>query len=129
MSIINTELPINNMVMRMKITTELKEGYVLIRVKGTLSIENISPFETLLNKYVDDKAHIIIDLSDMTFIDSSSLGIIVVYYTKSEKNHRNFSLLNINADIMQMFRITGLDKRIKIFDNIEQAEKNLDFSK
>ncbi len=117
------------MVMRMKITTEVKEGFVLIRVKGTLSIENISPFETLLNKYVDEKAHIVIDLSEMTFIDSSSLGIIVVYYTKSEKNHKHFSLLNINGDIMQMFRITGLDKRIKIFDRLDQAVQALDLGK
>jgi len=111
----------------MKITTEIKDEFVLINVKGTLSIENISPFETLLNKYVDEKKHILIDLSEMTFIDSSSLGIIVVYYTKSEKNNKHFSL--INGDIMQMFKITGLDKRIKIFDNLDAATKALDFSK
>jgi len=117
------------MVMRMKITTEMKDNFILIHVKGTLSIENISPFETLLNKYVDEKTHILIDLSEMTFIDSSSLGIIVVYYTKSEKNSRHFSLININGDIMQMFKITGLDKRIKIFDSLDLAVKTLDFSK
>lgn len=113
----------------MKITTEMKDNFVLIHVKGTLSIENISPFETLLNKYVDEKAHILIDLSEMTFIDSSSLGIIVVYYTKSEKNNKHFSLLNINGEIMQMFKITGLDKRIKIFDDLDSAVKVLSFSK
>ena len=115
--------------MRMKVSSEQRENYILISVKGTLSIENISPFETLLNKYVDEKTHILIDLSEMTFIDSSSLGIIVVYYTKSEKNNKHFSLININGDIMQMFKITGLDKRIKIFDNLNSAVKNLDFSK
>ena len=113
------------MVMRMRIVTEIKKDYVLIHVKGTLSIENISPFETLLNKYLEEKANIFIDLSQMTFIDSSSLGIIVVYYTKSEKNNRRFALININNDIMQMFKITGLDKRIHIFDNLASAEKTL----
>lgn len=113
------------MVMRMKITTEMKNDYVLIHVKGTLSIENISPFETLLNKFVDEKKHILIDLSEMTFIDSSSLGIIVVYYTKSEKNSKHFAIININGDIMQMFKITGLDKRIRIFDNPDEALKSL----
>jgi len=113
----------------MKITTEMKDNFVLIHVKGTLSIENISPFETLLNKYVDEKTNILIDLAEMTFIDSSSLGIIVVYYTKSDKNGRHFSLININGDILQMFKITGLDKRIKIFDSLDSAVKALDLSK
>ena len=113
----------------MKITTEMMANSILINVKGTLSIENIAPFETLLNKYVDEKMHILIDLSEMTFIDSSSLGIIVVYYTKSEKNSRHFSLININADIMQMFRITGLDKRIKIYDSLDAAMRALNINK
>lgn len=114
--------------MRMKVSSEQRKNYILISVKGTLSIENISPFETLINKCVEQKSHILIDLSDLTFIDSSSLGIIVVYYTKSEKNNRQFALLNINSDIMQMFKITGLDKRIRIFDNLEDAENSLDLT-
>ena len=114
--------------MRMKVSSEQRENYILISVKGTLSIENISPFETLVNKCVEQKSHILIDLSDLTFIDSSSLGIIVVYYTKSEKNSRHFALININNDIMQMFKITGLDKRIRIFNDLKEAVNSLDLS-
>jgi anti-sigma B factor antagonist len=107
--------------MRMKITSEQKENFIVINIKGTLSIENISPFETLVNKHVEKKDNILIDLSELNFIDSSSLGILVVFFTKSEKNNRNFALLNINPDIMQMFKITGLDKRIRIFSSIDEA--------
>jgi anti-anti-sigma factor len=114
--------------MRMKVSSEQRENYILISVKGTLSIENISPFETLVNKCVEQKSHILIDLTDLTFIDSSSLGIIVVYYTKSEKNSRHFALININSDIMQMFKITGLDKRIRIFNDLKEAVNSLDLS-
>lgn len=113
---------------RMKVTSEKKENFILIRIKGTLSIENISPFETMVNKHVEDKDHILIDLSELTFIDSSSLGIIVVYYTKSEKNNRHFALLNINSDIMQMFKITGLDKRIRLFKSLDEAVDALDLN-
>jgi len=111
--------------MRMKVTSEQKENFIVINIKGTLSIENISPFETLVNKHVEKKDNILIDLSELTFIDSSSLGIIVVYFTKSEKNNRNFALLNINPDIMQMFKITGLDKRMRIFSSIDEATSAL----
>ena len=112
----------------MKVTSDQKENFILISIKGTLSIENISPFETLVNTHVEKKAHILIDLSELTFIDSSSLGIIVVYFTKSEKNNRHFALLDINPDIMQMFKITGLDKRIKIFRSLDEATSELSFA-
>jgi len=109
----------------MKVSAESMKNHTVVTVKGTLSIENISPFETLLKKYVDSGSHILINLSDLTFIDSSSLGIIVVYYTKSEKNNKHFALVNVNQDIMQMFKITGLDKRINIFKSINEATEKL----
>ena len=112
----------------MKVTADTKDNYILLGVKGTLSIENISPFEAQLNRHVENKSHIIIDLADLTFIDSSSLGIIVVYFTKSEKNSRHFALINVNHDIMQMFKITGLDKRINIFSSLEDALDRLDLN-
>lgn len=112
----------------MKVISEKKDNYILISVKGTLSVENISPFESQLSKHVENKSHLIIDLADLTFIDSSSLGIIVVYFTKSEKSSRHFALVNVNPDIMQMFKITGLDKRIKIFSSLDDALNQLDLN-
>ncbi len=112
----------------MKVIAEIKDNYILMRVKGTLSVENISPFEIQLSRHVENKSDIIIDLADLTFIDSSSLGIIVVYFTKSEKNNNHFALINVNDDIMQMFKITGLDKRIKIFDSLNDALNKLELN-
>ena len=112
----------------MKVTAEKKDNYILISVKGTLSVENISPFEAQLSKHVENKSHIIIDLADLTFIDSSSLGIIVVYFTKSEKNNNLFALINVNHDIMQMFKITGLDRRIRIFNSLDDAINKLELN-
>ena len=112
----------------MKVSAEIKDNYILISVKGTLSVENISPFETQLSKHVENKSNIIIDLSDLTFIDSSSLGIIVVYFTKSEKNNNYFALINVNHDIMQMFKTTGLDKRIRIFNSLDDALDKLELN-
>ena len=113
---------------KMKVIAEIKDNYILMRVKGTPSVENISPFEIQLSKHVENKSDIIIDLADLTFIDSSSLGIIVVYFTKSEKNNNHFALINVNHDIMQMFKITGLDKRIKIFDSLNDALNKLELN-
>lgn len=113
---------------RMKVTADTRDNYILISVKGTLSIENISPFEAQLNRHVDNQSNIIIDLEDLSFIDSSSLGIIVVYFTKSEKNSKHFALININPDILQMFKITGLDKRIKLFSSLDDALNKLDLN-
>ncbi|MCL2154912.1 MAG: STAS domain-containing protein [Leptospirales bacterium] len=107
--------------MELEITTKIEDEYILLAVKSVLSIETINSLEALLSKYVKEKKHILIDLSGITFIDSSSLGILVKINTQLEKNNRRLLLLNISSHIMKIFESTELDKHIRIFDDITSA--------
>ena len=115
--------------MRLKITTNIEDEYILFTVKSTLLIENITSLETLLKKYIDKKKHILIDLSEITFIDSSSLGILMVFNIELEKNNKYLSLIIANSDIINMLKYTGVDKQIRIFDDITSAITGLGLSK
>jgi anti-sigma B factor antagonist len=115
--------------MNLEITTEIENKYILISIKSILTIENITPLKSLLDKYVDEKRHILIDLSEITFIDSSSLGILIIFNTKLEKNNQRLSLININSDLKRLFKSTELDKHINIFDDIESSMNKLGLNK
>jgi len=115
--------------MKLEITTKIEDEYILFTVKNILSIESITPLKTLLNKHVDENKHIIIDLSGITFIDSSSLGILVISNAKLEKHNKSLSLINLGSDLMRMFTSAKLDKHIHIFDDIASAINSLGLSK
>jgi anti-anti-sigma factor len=115
--------------MGLEITTKIEDEYILFSVKNILSIENINSLETLLNQYIGEKKNILIDLSGITFIDSSSLGILVIINAKLEKNNKRLLLINIDDYIMKVFETTGLDKHIRIFDDITSAISSLDLNK
>ena len=116
--------------MSLEITTHIIEDeYILFSVKSVLSIESINSLERLLNKYANGKKHILIDFSGITFIDSSSLGILVIFNTKLEKNNKHLVLINISSYIMKVFESTGLDKHILIFDDIPSAIDSLVLNK
>ena len=68
--------------MPMKITTDEKENYVVLEFEGSFSVENLKMLEKTLNKYYEMSKNIIVDLSGVTFLDSSSLGVIVLYLQK-----------------------------------------------
>ena len=111
--------------MKLEITTKIENEYILFSVQSTLSIENITPLKTLLSKYVDEKKHILIDLSGITFIDSSALGILVLSNAKLEKNNKRLLLINLSNDMMRMFKSTKLDNHILIFDDVKSAIESL----
>ena len=111
--------------MELQITTNIKDEYILLSIKSQLLVENITPLKTLLNKYVDENKHILIDFSGITFIDSSSLGILVRFKTQIEEKNKCLALINVTNDIMRMLNTTKLDKHIFIFDDIESAISSL----
>lgn len=107
--------------LQMKITIKEEDIYLLLGVEGSLSVENLNRFEGELNKALEVKKHVFIDLSKLVFIDSSSLGVIVVFFTKLLAQKCHLVLINVNRDIRDMFSITGLSKRVHMSISIEEA--------
>lgn len=105
----------------MKITTNEKDNYVVLGFEGSFSVENLKMLEKTLNKYYEVAKNVIVDLSGVTFLDSSSLGVIVLYFTKMEDIDKHLILIKVKQDIYQMFNITGLSRRFNVFNTLEKA--------
>lgn len=103
------------------ISTKVEPVYCLIKLDGSISIETFKPFEKELDDLVSKKIHIIIDLSGVVYIDSASLGIIILQYKKAERNNKFLVISNIHPNIAHLFNLSGLEKKIKIFSDTEEA--------
>jgi anti-sigma B factor antagonist len=57
---------------------------------------------------------VILDLSGVTFVDSTGLGLIVAAYRHSLNNGHPFSVAALTPLIARRFKITGLDRVIPI---------------
>ncbi|WP_079527157.1 STAS domain-containing protein [Solibacillus isronensis] len=55
-----------------------------------------------------------LDLSKVTYMDSSGLGVLVAFYKKVIKENTSLKLLNPSERIMRMFNITGLSQFMDI---------------
>jgi anti-sigma B factor antagonist len=106
----------------MKIDKLEKQKHIVLHVQGSLSVENISSFQEELNTCLLTGKHVVLELSEVTFIDSSTLGVIVLFYSKmvAEKNH--LIIANVKPEIHQMLNLTGVSKKMKVFRAIEDAE-------
>ena len=99
---------------------------VVIQVKGKLvggpkakEFQNI-----LLNCRNKNRMNIIIDLKNVTHIDSSGIGILVRGYTSMINSQGNLKLAGISDKMKRVFTITKLISVFQLYPNIEEAAKS-----
>lgn len=109
----------------MKIRESEQDNHIEMTVEGSISIENIHLFEENLEEAIQKKKHLVLILSEVSYIDSISLGVIILNAKEAEKNKKIICFVNPNPDITQMFNVTGLSNRLNVYDTIDQAVKNL----
>ncbi len=109
----------------MKYTFTSDAEQAIFHVEGSLSIENLASIELPLKKEIDDGKHVVIDLSGVTFIDSSSIRFITHYFNMAAAKNRQFLLVGINSEIAEMFSITEIDRKITILKTLEEASSRL----
>ena len=57
--------------------------------------------------------NVILDFSNVTFIDSSGIGLILVRYNQLKSKNRLLSVRGVNRNVDRLFEVSGLYKLIK----------------
>ena len=65
--------------------------------------------------------HVIVDLTETTFIDSSSLGVLIGAHRRLKSRGGRLIVACTNDTIVKTFRITGLDGVFKLVDSVDAA--------
>ena len=65
--------------------------------------------------------HVIVDLTETTFIDSSSLGVLIGAHRRLRRLEGSLVIVCSNDAIVKTFRITGLDSVFTIVSTLDEA--------
>lgn len=69
---------------------------------------------------IDGPARIVLDLSNVTFVDSSGLGAIVASM-KQLGGRRRLDLAGLTPDVKKVFHLTRMDSVFDIYDDLDSA--------
>lgn len=69
--------------------------------------------------------NVVFDLSKVTFMDSSGIGVIMGRYKNIQKLAGKTALIGLNDHIRRIFDMAGLLKIIPSYDGLENAIKNM----
>jgi anti-sigma B factor antagonist len=113
----------------MKIKYAERYEAVVIELKGNvMGGDDTKEFNELLHKVIDEgKKHVVIDLSDVKFMNSSGIGMLISGLTTMKKAEGAMKLSGVTEKIHSLLVITKL---ITIFETFDTNEKAIEsFSK
>jgi anti-sigma B factor antagonist len=81
------------------------------KVGGEVDISNADELRTALNDAYDNtNADFKINLSDLSYMDSTGLGVIIGLFGKVKKDGYVVTLIEPRDNVKKLLRITSLDK-------------------
>ena len=100
-------------------TTSGTDRYV-ITVSGEVDLATSPELDVAIIAAIDSgTSSVAIDLTDVSFMDSSGLGVIVRGLKRCREADIDLDLVITNERVLKVFGITGLDQVIPIHASIE----------
>lgn len=92
---------------------ELK-NFVILEITGEINMFTSPYFRDHLLKFYKGSKGIVVDLSEVTFMDSSGVATLVEGLSWSKKNNKEFFLIGLGIDIYNTLSLTKLATIFKI---------------
>ena len=99
---------------------------VVVVLTGEVDLYTAPQLEHELKRAVEESAeHIVVDMTQTTFIDSTTLGVLVGCLKRLTPSGRRLALVIADTSIRRVFDITGLDRVFPIYDSRDEAIRSL----
>ncbi len=105
--------------MSLDVTTEARDGVTLVVLGGELDIYTVASFRSDLERLDPASMPLVIDLTDVTLLDSSGLGALVSLLNRAREGDGQLGLICPHRRLRRVFEITGLRRAFVFGDDLE----------
>jgi anti-sigma B factor antagonist len=101
-----------------------RAGESILRCKGPLTIQTLFEFQNAV-RGLNGAGALIVDFTDVPFIDSAGLGSLVAAHISGRNNGRKLVLVSPNERVKALIRMTNLEPFFPMFASCSEAEAHL----
>ena len=98
---------------------EPNESSVVLRLRGPLLLGNFFPLQSLVR--ADTAQLLIIDVTEMPYIDSAGIGCLVGAHVSRENCGRKLVIVGAHERFLTSLRVTRVDQFFTFVPTVEQA--------
>jgi anti-sigma B factor antagonist len=98
----------------------LQAGPHILRLSGPLILTTLTEFQT---KVRADRSHnLILDFTDVPYIDSAGIGALVGIYVRHQRDENGLSLVGVNDRVRAALEVSHIKQFFRLFDTLEVAQ-------
>lgn len=105
---------------------KIDQDTLLVRVQGDLDLVVAKEFKVRIDEVLYSKEwlqHLMVDVSEVGFIDSSGLGAIIGRYKIMKNRKGQMAICGVNAQVFRVLELAGIKKLMPILKAADQVEK------
>jgi anti-sigma B factor antagonist len=103
------------------IAVRRERGFVVVRATGVIDISTVSRLRERLFEVADAGRPLIVDLEQITFIDSAGLGALVGASRRAEEHGGTLHAVCARPHTRKLLWLTGVDRRIPLSSSLDGA--------
>jgi anti-sigma B factor antagonist len=104
------------------INTRTSGDIVILDIAGEIDLYNAPEIKDIINKLIEDKKYnVIINLEQVSYIDSSGIGALISSLSNLKKYQGGLKIINVFASVRKVFELTKLTSFFDIYESEEEA--------
>ncbi|WP_432971913.1 STAS domain-containing protein [Dactylosporangium sp. CA-233914] len=96
-------------------------GHGVVHAEGELDVGNAPQLREAVNAALDAQPTLVVDLSNVSFMDSVTLGVLIGAFNRSREAGGGLAVVCTDERVRRIFRITGLDMVFALHGTVESA--------
>ena len=108
----------------MTFPVEDKQGFSVVILSGEIDLNNSPDARKVILNSLKKMKHVMVDLSDVEYIDSSGVASLVEGFQYARTNDLEFGLIGVSEAAMSVLRLARLDQVFRIYGSLEERMEN-----
>lgn len=111
--------------MNLKLSTRHSDGIAIVDCNGRIVFgEEAAALREYVKELIQKSPRIVLNLNDVTYIDSGGLGMLVGLYTSAHTATGDVKLANLTQRVNQLLQVTKLVTVFEVHETVEDAVKS-----
>lgn len=103
-------------------TQEPREATIVVAPQGRLTMTSAGELKALVEHAVSQgRTHVVVDLADTTFMDSSGLGALVSGLRSARTASGDLRIARPSEQVLTVLELTTMDRVLRPYPSVEEA--------
>jgi anti-sigma B factor antagonist len=100
--------------------------WTVVGVSGEIDVATSTSLQEALDTSLSDQTRVVVDLSGVTFLDSTGLGVLLRAHKRAESTDGELKVVVRHQNVRRVFEVTGLLDVLAVCDSVGEATEGTD---